>query len=657
MYTRSFGGASDMKKVISLCLAAILSISVCGCSPSAKTNPSQATETPTTAASSAIESTTAASTAEATESSAPAAVSYKDASLPVADRVKDLLSQMTLEEKAGQMVQGVIGSATGTDVTTLGLGSILSGGGAHPGDNSIEAWQDLVNNYQEAAMETRLQIPFIYGIDSVHGHNTVYGAVVFPQNIGLGAANDPELLYQMGAAVAEEMKLTHTLWNFSPCVAVVQDPRWGRSYESFSSDPQIVAALAAEYLEGQADHGILSTAKHYAGDGGTLYGTGEGSNLIDRGDVQISAEEFETIHLAPYKVLIDAGLRVVMASFSSYEGTKMTENKYYLTDVLKGEYGFTGFVVSDWEATAGLSESAFEDQIAAAVNAGIDMFMEPYKYSAAVQAIIDGVNSGAIEQERVDDAVSRILTVKFEMGLFEDPYMENLKTEQTGLGSAEYRLLAKTLVEESLVLLKNEDDVLPLKSGQKIYVTGPAMDDIGVQCGGWTMTWQGLTDEDNGGKKITEGTTILEGLEEYAEKIGFEIITDPARASEADAVILVVGEKPYAEFEGDSEDLSLEGSLGLNGNSDAIAEAKSLGIPVIALVVAGREVDINGYMNDWSAAVMCFLPGTEGDGVAAVLSGESPFTGTLPMPWYKDVSQIGTDNPDLLFELGYGLTY
>jgi len=657
MYTRSFGGASDMKKLISLCLAAILSISVCGCSPSAKTNPSQATETPTTAASSAIESTTAASTAEATESSAPAAVSYKDASLPVADRVKDLLSQMTLEEKAGQMVQGVIGSATGTDVTTLGLGSILSGGGAHPGDNSIEAWQDLVKNYQEAAMETRLQIPFIYGIDSVHGHNTVYGAVVFPQNIGLGAANDPELMYQMGAAVAEEMKLTHTLWNFSPCVAVVQDPRWGRSYESFSSDPLIVSALAAEYLEGQADHGILSTAKHYAGDGGTLYGTGEGSNLIDRGDVQISAEDFEKIHLAPYKVLVDSGLRVVMASFSSYEGTKMTENKYYLTDVLKGEYGFTGFVVSDWEATAGLSESAFADQIAAAVNAGIDMFMEPYKYSAAVQAIIDGVNSGAIDQERVDDAVSRILTVKFEMGLFEDPYMENLKTEQTGLGSDEYRLLAKTLVEESLVLLKNDDDVLPLKSGQKIYVTGPAMDDIGVQCGGWTMTWQGLTDEDNGGKKITEGTTILEGLEEYAEKIGFEIITDPARASEADAVILVVGEKPYAEFEGDSEDLSLEGSLGLSGNSDAIAEAKNLGIPVIALIVAGREVDIDGYMNDWSAAVMCFLPGTEGDGVAAVLSGESPFTGKLPMPWYKDVSQIGTDNPDLLFELGYGLTY
>ncbi len=657
MYAFLFGGTRDMKKLFSLCLAVILSISVCACSPTSKTNPTQAAETQAAASSTAVESTAAATSAAAAESSKPTGISYKDASLPIEDRVKDLLSQMTLEEKAGQMVQGVIGTATAADVTTLGLGSILSGGGAHPGDNSIKAWQDLVQNYQEAAMKTRLQIPFIYGIDSVHGHNTVYGAVVYPQNIGLGAANDPELMYQMGAAVAEEMKLTHTLWNFSPCVAVVQDPRWGRSYESFSSDPLIVSSLASAYVKGQADHGILSTAKHYAGDGGTLYGTGEGSNLIDRGDVQISAEDFETIHLAPYKALIDAGVRVVMASFSSYQGTKMTENKYYLTDVLKGEYGFTGFVVSDWEATAGLSESAFKDQVAAAVNAGIDMFMEPYKYSAAVQAIIDGVNDGIIPQERVDDAVSRILTVKFEMGLFEDPYMENLKTEQTDLGCDEYRLLAKTLVEESLVLLKNDSDVLPLKSGQKIYVTGPALNDIGVQCGGWTMTWQGITDKDNGGRKITEGTTILEGLQEYADKNGFEIITDPARASEADAVILAIGEKPYAEFEGDSEDLSLESGLGLSGNSAAIAEAKKSGKPVIALIVAGREVDIDSYMDDWSAAVMCFLPGSEGDGVAAVLSGESPFAGKLPMPWYKDVTQIGTEYPEILFPLGYGLTY
>ena len=362
-----------MKKFISLCLALILSISVCGCSSAVKASPSVLAE-----------------------QKALAGAPYKDASLPVADRVKDLLGRMTLEEKAGQMVQGVIGAATAADVMNLGLGSILSGGGAHPGDNSIKAWQDMVENYQDGAMNTRLQIPFIYGIDSVHGHNNVYGAVVFPQNIGLGAANDPELMYQMGAAVAEEMKLTHTLWNFSPCVAVAQDPRWGRCYESFSSDPQIVTALASSYLEGQSDHGILSTAKHYAGDGGTSYGTGEGEYLIDRGDVLISAEDFETIHLAPYKTLIDSGVRVVMASFSSYEGTKMTENKYYLTDVLKGEYNFTGFVVSDWEATAGLSEDTFDDRIAAAVNAGIDMFMEPYKYSDAVQAIIDGVNSGAI---------------------------------------------------------------------------------------------------------------------------------------------------------------------------------------------------------------------------------------------------------------------
>jgi len=637
-----------MRRIISICLAFILVLSLAGCSGSASP-----TKNVTAATGPEISANAGSNTAD---NGSQGKYAYLDPSLPTKDRVSDLLGRMTLEEKAGQMVQGVIGTATALDMTKLGLGSVLSGGGAVPAGNTIEAWQNLVANYQEGAMKTRLQIPFLYGIDAVHGHSNVYRAVVFPQNIGLGAANDTTLMYDMGAAVAEEMKLTHTLWNFSPCVAVAQDPRWGRTYESYSSDPSIVSALAEAYIKGQADHGILATAKHYAGDGGTVFGTGEGSNLIDRGDTQLTEEQFRAIHLAPYKTLVDAGVKVIMASFSSFNGTKMTGNKYYLTDVLKNEFGFKGFIVSDWEATAGLSGDSFGQNVANAVNAGADMLMEPYKYADARQAIIDGVNKGTISMERVDDAVSRILTVKFDMGLFEDPYMKNLKTEVDTLGSAKYRDISKKLVEKSLVLLKNEGSVLPLTSGQKIFVTGPAVNDIGVQCGGWTKTWQGLTDVSNSGK-VTQGTTILEGLQSYAAANNMEIITDSNRASEADVVILAAGEIPYAELVGDSADLSLTGATGLPGNEEAISMVYSLNKPTVTLVVAGRQVMIDSYMDQWDAVVMCYLPGSEGGGVASVLAGETDFTGKLPMPWYRDVSDIGTGTKDLLFEKGFGLSY
>ncbi|MBN1775906.1 MAG: glycoside hydrolase family 3 C-terminal domain-containing protein, partial [Clostridiales bacterium] len=430
--------------------------------------------------------------------------------------------------------------------------------------------------------------------------------------------------------------------------------RWGRTYESFSSDPQIVSSLALAYFQGQNDHGIAVTAKHFAGDGGVLYGTGEGDNLIDRGDVRMSHEEFMLLHVEPYRVLVDAGLKIVMASFSSLNGVKMTENTYYLTEVLKGDLGFTGFIVSDWEAISGLSGDSFDENVILAVNAGVDMMMEPSRFAETVNAIISGVESGAISEDRVNDAVRRILTVKFDMGLFEDPYLEDLSCEIEELGSEKYRAIAKELVSKSMVLLKNEDDILPLKSGQKIYVMGPAMNDIGIQCGGWTMSWQGYADM---GSKMNPGTTILEGLMEYATEYGLEIITDEGRASEADVVILAISEVPYAEFLGDSKDLSLTGSLGSEGNSDAISAAKALGKPVVSLIIAGRHVLISQYINNWDGVVMCYLPGTEGDGIASVLVGESDFTGKLPMPWYKRISDIGHDNPVLLFEKGFGLSY
>ncbi len=620
-----------MKKliVISICFILILNISACN------------QQTPEGSP----------SATEQTQIDNPAEI-YLDPSYTTEERVSNLLSRMSLADKAGQMVQGEQYAVSDSDMVSLGLGSVLSGGGSVPdNNNTVENWNNAIDGYQEAALSRDLKVPFIYGADAVHGHNTLYGAVIFPQNIGIGAANDPMLTEQMGEYVAQEMKLTGILWNFGPCVAVAQDPRWGRTYESMSSDPEIVSSLASAYLKGQQQGGVLATAKHYAGDGGAAYSTGEGDFLIDRGDAAMSEEEFRALHLAPYKRLIDEGVQCVMVSFSSYNGLKMHENKYLVTDVLKNEFGFKGFVVSDWEGVSGIDAPTFEAKVAACVNAGVDMLMEPYSYNDAVNTIVSGVENGMIPQKRIDDAVSRILTVKFELGLFEDPYLDNADITIDELGSAQGREIAKKLVEKSQVLLKNDNGILPLKQGQKIYVTGPAVDNIGVQCGGWTLSWQGIPDKD-----LTPGTSLLEGLNECASQYGLEIITDKNRAGEADVVLLAVGEKPYAEYEGDTADLSLAGSLGLPDNETAIAEAQSMGKPVVTVIIAGRNVIISDYIDGWDAVVMSYLPGTEGGGIAAVLTGEASFTGKLPMPWYKTVNDIGKANPDLLFEFGYGLT-
>lgn len=566
--------------------------------------------------------------------------------------VDTLLASMTLEEKAGQMVQGCRNVVVGKNVKELGLGSVFSGGGSFPKRNRVKDWVEMITKYQDAALKTDKKIPIIYGVDAVHGLALVEDAVVFPHNIGLGAANDPELMYEMGAAVAEEMKLIRVSWNFSPCVAVNTDPRWGRTYECFSSDPEIVTELAKAYIQGQADHGVLATAKHYVADGGAVFGTGEGSFLIDRGDAIMTEEELRKTHLLPYKELVDSGIKIIMASFSSWNGVKLHEHEYLLTEVLKKEYGFEGFIVSDFEAVSGLSGNSYKENIIKAVNAGIDMLMEPFKFEQARSVIIEAVGEGSITEDRVNDAVRRILTVKYDSGLFEDPYMENVSREVEELGSEKYRELAKKLVEKSLVLLKNDNNLLPLKKGQKIYVTGPMADNIGLQCGGWGLTWQGLVDAH--GYKVTEGTTILEGLIEYSNKFGYEIITDSERAKDADVVILAIGEKPYAEYMGDTKDMSITGPMA-DINLDAIKEAEELGKPVITLIVAGRNVIISDYIDSWDSIVMCYLPGTEGDGVASVLSGEVKFTGKLPMPYYRSEDDIGKEDAQLLFEMGYGL--
>lgn len=580
---------------------------------------------------------------------------YLDATLPIEERVESLLGQMSLMEKAGQMLQGERNRVSTQEMTSLRMGSVLSGGGSYPGNNTLKDWNDMFRQLQEAALKTTHKIPMIYGIDAVHGHSNLKGAVIFPHNIGLGAANDPELMYQMGAAVAEEMKLTNSLLNFSPCVALGMDPRWGRVYESFSTDTEIVTSLAEAYLKGLTDHGVAATAKHYIADGATTYGTGEINGLLDRGDSRLTEEELREFHLPPYQAMVDGGVQFIMPSYSSFNGLKMHEHKYLITDVLKTELGFQGVVISDYEAMNALSGSNFEAKLTNAINAGVDMLMEPNNYKDAINAIINSTNKGKISEERIDDAVRRILTVKFQMGLFEDPYQEKLTHEVTELGSEQYRSIAKQLVEKSLVLLKNENQLLPLKQGQKIYVTGPAMDDMGMQCGGWTISWQGQLDGENG--KVTEGTTILEGLKEYAQTYGAEIITDQERAGEADLVIMAIGEVPYAEFEGDTTDLSITGKKAHPENQTTIDFVESLDKPVVTLIIAGRNVMLEDYMDQWDSIVICYLPGSEGDGIASVLFGEKSFMGKLAMPYYRKAEDIGKKDVELLFDIGYGLTY
>jgi beta-glucosidase len=565
--------------------------------------------------------------------------------------VEQILSCLTIEQKAQQMVQAAAYSVQGQfAMQKTNYGSLLSGGDSA---NSAFGWKKSILAFQQGAVNSKSGIPFIYGNDSVHGVNTVRGAVIFPHNIGIGAANDVGLTYKMGAAIADESKISGMLWTFSPCVASAQDPRWGRTYESYSSELEIIKPLSQAFAKGLTDNGIITCAKHYIGDGNVKFGSGEGDYLIDRGDATLSEAELDAL-LSVYKELIDSGTRTVMITHGSVNGVKSHGDKYLINDLLKGKLGFTGFVVSDWESIHNIPGGSLKEQVITAVNAGIDMLMEPGVYEECVKIIVDAAASGAITEERIDDAVGRIITVKKEAGIFEDPLMENLQTNQLQVGSDEYRQLARILVEKSLVLLKNDGAVLPLKSGTKIYVSGPAANDTGVQSGGWTLSWLGK--RDSGANKIVpEAKTILDGFNLLAEEYGLTIITDPAKASEADVNVLCLGELPYAEWEGDSADISITGSKALPENKAAIEESKQLGKPTIALMVAGRHVIYDEYESDWDAVVMCYLPGSEADGVANVLMGKENFSGKLPMPYYSSTGDILTSNTK--FDVGYGLSY
>ncbi len=568
--------------------------------------------------------------------------------------VEEICKGLSLEQKAAQMVQGAVYNIDQNAMEENDYGSILSTYGESA--FNAEQWKNLILQYQNSALKSKAGIPYIYGNDAVHGVNTCTDTVIFPHNIGIGAADDEELTYQMGKAVANEAKLTGMLWSFSPCVAVAQDPRWGRTYESYSSDTKLVTKLSSSFAKGLMEEGILPCAKHYLADGNVLYGTGENSDgtarLIDRGDAKLNANQIQDL-LKVYKTLIDDGVKTIMISHSSLNGIKMHANEKYIS-ILKKDMGFQGFIVSDWDSIHNIPGGNLKEQTITAINAGIDMLMEDSSYEQCRQYIVEAVKEGSISAERVDDAVLRILRVKKDMGILDDPMMQKVTSEVNQTGSQQYRELAKELVEKSLVLLKNDKNILPIKKGSKIYVIGPAANDVGAQCGGWTITWSGNTDSKNGNEKwIPGGTTILEGLQALAKEYNLKIVTDEKEGADADLTLLCLGEQPYSEWLGDSEDISITGALALEGNDKAIEEAQKLGHPTLTLLVSGRNVIMKDYMNQWDGIVMCYLPGSEGEGIGEVLVGKKAFQGKLPMPYYSDVKDIGSNQ--FLFPEGYGL--
>ena len=564
--------------------------------------------------------------------------------------IDQAIQDMTLEEKAGQLIQAERSSISISDITKYNVGSILSGGGSTPNPNTPEAWVSMINQMNVAALQSSSGIPIIYGVDAVHGNNNVQNATIFPHNIGLGAANNPELMKAIGIATAKEMLAVGVDWNFAPAVSSAQDIRWGRTYESYSEDIQRVATLVVPYIEGQLSEGILTTTKHFIGDGYTTYLTGEDDNLIDRGDVTMTKGQMLDGNLSAYIAAIGANTSAIMASFNSVSGVKVHGDKSLLTDLLRDKLQFKGLVVSDWEAIHKIAPT-LNEQVALAINSGIDLLMEPYKWKDTYNSIIYNVNNGNISQERLDEAVKRNLVLKFEAGLFEDGLLKEAGT----VGTQESKKIARDAVSKSLVLLKNEN-ILPLEKNIKIYILGPASDNVGIQCGGWTFSWQGEMDPN-----LNNGISLKDALSIVLDSNGGQLVSNP---NDADLIILVIGEKPYAEMHGDTDDLSLDGPLSLTDNLQAVEYAQTLNKPILTIMIAGRPLLINDYLNDWDAFVMAWLPGTEGNGITDVLFGDKPFQGTLPFTWpltNKQASDsMNMENYSQIehqFKYGDGLTY
>ncbi|XP_031486762.1 uncharacterized protein LOC116255140 [Nymphaea colorata] len=592
---------------------------------------------------------------------------YRDAHQPIEARVQDLLSRMTLAEKIGQMTQIARSVATPSVIRDLGIGSILSGGGSAPRTGALPMdWIDMVESFQKWALESRLSIPMIYGIDAVHGHNNVVGATIFPHNIGLGATRDAGLVQKIAEATAKEVRATGIPYNFAPCVSVCRDPRWGRCFESFSEDCELVRSMttAVRGLQGTPPEGhpkgypylggrlnVIACAKHYVGDGGTDRG-------INKGNTISSFEHLESVHLSPFLDCLSLHVSTVMASFSTWNGTKLHCHYNLITELLKEQWAFKGFVISDWRGVERILDPPGSDYrycISASINAGMDMVMVPFIYEEFIKELTSLVESGEIPMTRINDAVERILRVKFVAGLFEHPFADRSLLQTVGCEA--HRALAREAVRKSLVLLKNGKDpekpFLPLdKKAKRVLVVGQHANDIGYLCGGWTISWTGSSG------RTTEGTTILEAIKKTVSEhteVTYEVDPSPEifKDSEFSFAIVVVGEEPYAETLGDNSVLDIP----LNG-AELIRLVGSK-VPTLVIMISGRPLVVEPVLDYMEAFVAAWLPGTECDGITDVIFGDYEFHGTLPRTWFKRVDQlpmnVGDSNYDPLFPFGFGL--
>ncbi len=645
--------------------------------------------------------------------------------------IEDLVSKMTLDEKVGQMTQvdkRMLDSES--DIAEYFLGSLLSGGGSVPEDNTPKGWINMSNAYQKQALSTRLKIPLIYGIDAVHGHNNVVGATVFPHNIGLGCTNDPELIYKVNHATAIEVIGTGLHWTFAPCITIPKDDRWGRQYEGFSESTSLVSSLTESAIKGYEDaiktfngKKIAACAKHFLGDGGTSWETGtleEGIHTykIDRGDTKLTEKELREIHLPPYLKAIEAGVKTVMISFNSWNGVKCHGSKFLINDLLKEELGFKGLVVTDW---AGIDEipGDYKSDIITSINAGIDLVMVPGSlfgqnhYKTFIKLLKESVDEGAIPLSRIDDAIRRILGVKFDLGLFDEPYgkLEYAKV----VGSLSHRRVAREAVQKSMVLMKNNDGILPLNKKSNVVLVGSGANNLGMQNGGWTVEWQGkmtpdfqILDKNNNGQLLLSevkeyykliyddkynsgtaegffksldsnsdgivlikefkqanlklnfqpsGTTILEGLKLGMSSPGL-VSYDPwaNNLSKDNVVIAVVGEYPYAEGYGD------DSSIGLSSFDKSVLEkCYKSGNKLIVIMLSGRPLLIDDHINKWDGFIAAWLPGMAGEGVSDVILGDYYPTGRLSFSWPKNIQQvpinIGDTQYEPMFPFAYGLSY
>ncbi|MEW6384303.1 MAG: exo 1,3/1,4-beta-D-glucan glucohydrolase, partial [Pseudomonadota bacterium] len=589
-------------------------------------------------------------------------------------RITDLMAGMTVEDKVGQLVQGDIASVTPDDVRRYRLGSILAGGNSDPGgryDASPAEWLALADAFYDASMDTSKggkAIPLLFGIDAVHGQSNIIGATLFPHNIGLGATRNPELLRQIGGITALETRVTGMEWTFAPTVAVPQDDRWGRTYEGYSESPDVVASYAAAMVEGlQGRVGtpefldgrhVIASVKHFLGDGGTTDGK-------DQGDTRISESDLVRIHAAGYPPAIAAGAQTAMASFNSVNGEKMHGHRHYLTDVLKGRMNFGGFVVGDWNGHGQVKGCTTTD-CPATIIAGLDMAMASDSWKGFYETTLAAVKDGRITTQRLDDAVRRILRVKFRLGLFEAgrPSTRAVGGQFALIGAPAHRTVARQAVRESLVLLKNQNGLLPLSPKQRILVAGDGADDVGKQAGGWTLNWQGTGTTR---KDFPNADTIYEGIARQASAAGGEAVlaVDGRYAVKPDVAVVVFGEDPYAEFQGDRPTLAYK-----PGNETDLALLKRLkaeGIPVVAVFLSGRPLWVNREINAADAFVAAWLPGSEGAGIADVLLRGSDgrvqhdFKGKLSFSWPRTATQyannVGQKDYDPLFAFGFGLTY